>query len=385
MTAHWISAEAAQARLGVKLQTLYAYTSRGLIGSRPDTADPRRSLYAAEDVARLAQRKVQGRRASVAQEALSFGEPVLASAITTIVQGRLYYRGQDAARLAESATLEEAARLLWGSADDPFLELKPHPPAVSGPDARTRAFLALAHRAAVDPAMSGRAEPTLKREAASVLADLVDAMTGSPRSGPMHERLARHWRVEGAKVDVLRRVLVLTADHELNASTFAARVAASTGAGLAACAVAGLATLSGPQHGGMTVQVAAFVAEVRRASDARAAALQRLAQGLEVPGFGHPLYPDGDPRAKAIQAACRYSEEMYAIAQAGEAVTGAAPNLDFALVSLCRTLGLPSDAPFTLFTVGRTVGWLAHALEQRGAGGGVIRPRARYVGPNPPG
>ncbi len=380
----WISAEEAQARLGVKLQTLYAYASRGLIANRADTRDPRRSLYAAEDVARLTLRKMRGRRASVAQEALSFGEPVLTSALTTIAGGRLYYRGQDAAELAGAATLEDVARLLWACDEDPFQTLSAHPVAVSGPDSRARAFALLAHRAANDLATSGRAERALQREASSVLADLVDAMCAASRSGPMHERLARTWRVEGARVDILRRVLVLTADHELNASTFAARVAASTGAGLAASALAGLAALSGPLHGGMTVQVNGFVADARRATDARTAAMQRLAQGLDVPGFGHPLYPHGDPRAKALQAALPYSDEMYAIAQAGESVTGAPPNLDFALVALCRTLNLPSDAPFTLFTVGRTVGWLAHALEQRSAGGGLIRPRARYVGPSPP-
>ncbi len=385
MPGQWISAEEAQARLGVKLQTLYAYTSRGLIANRADTSDPRRSLYAAEDVSRLTQRKVRGRRASVAQEALSFGEPVMQSALATISGGRLYYRGRDAAELAKTATLEEVARLLWACDEDPFLELKPHPVPVSGPDSRSRAFAVLAHRAAGDPAMSGRVERALKREAASVLADVVDAMCGGARSGLIHDRLARTWRIEGAKVDVIRRALVLCADHELNASTFAARVAASTGASLSACALAGLSTLSGPLHGGMTVQVAGFVADVRRSSDARTAAAQRLAQGLDVPGFGHPLYPDGDPRAKAIQTASRYSDEMYAIAQAGEQVTGAAPNLDFALVAMARTLGLPSDAPFTLFAVGRTVGWLAHALEQRASGGGLIRPRARYVGLQPDG
>jgi citrate synthase len=94
MTAHWITAEEAQARLGVKLQTLYAYTSRGLISNRTDAQDPRRSLYAAEDINRLTVRKMRGRRASVAHEAMSFGEPVLNSAITTISGGRLYYRGR---------------------------------------------------------------------------------------------------------------------------------------------------------------------------------------------------------------------------------------------------------------------------------------------------
>lgn len=384
MNTQWISSEEAQERLGVKPQTLYAYTSRGLIANRADADDPRRSLYSADDIQRLTLRKLRGRRASVAREALTFsGEAVLTSALTSISGGRLYYRGREATLWAETATLEDTARLLWDCDDDPFSSLAPHPNVPSGPDSRTRAFAVLAQRAASDSATSGRADRTLKREAASLLADLVDAMSGASRSGNMHERLARAWRVEGDKADVIRRTIVLTADHELNASTFAARVAASTGASLAASALAGLATLSGPLHGGMTMQVAAFLAEVRRASDPKAAAMNRLAQGLDVPGFGHPLYPLGDPRAKAIQTACRYSEEMYAIAQAGETVTGSPPNLDFALVSMCRTLGLPHDAPFTLFTIGRMVGWLAHALEQRSSGEGIIRPRARYVGPQP--
>jgi citrate synthase len=384
LMATWISAEEAQARLGVKLQTLYAYTSRGLISNRTDASDPRRSLYAAEDISRLSLRKARGRRASVAQEALSFhGEPVLSSALTSIVDGKLYYRGREATALAKSASLEETARLLWGCEEDPFLGIKPHPAAVSGPDSRARAFAVLAHRAALDAATSGRSERTLRQEAATILTDLVDVICGMGRSGPLHERLARNWRLDGPRVDVLRRTLVLLADHELNASTFAARVAASTGAPLAASALAGLAALAGPLHGGMTMQVTAFVAEVRRASDPLAAVTQRLAQGLAVPGFGHPLYPQGDPRAKAIHAALPWSEELYAIAQAGEAVTGSPPNLDFALVAMSRTLGLPVDAPFTLFTVGRTVGWLAHALEQAASGEGLIRPRARYVGPQP--
>jgi citrate synthase len=384
MTAHWITAEEAQARLGVKLQTLYAYTSRGLISNRTDAQDPRRSLYAAEDINRLTVRKMRGRRASVAHEAMSFGEPVLNSAITTISGGRLYYRGRDAAVLAETFSLEDVARLLWGGCeDDPFSGLNPHPVLATGPDSRARAFSLLAIRAATDPAISGRSDRAVRREAASLMTDLVDAMCGQARTGAIHDRLARTWRVEGPKVDAIRRALVLTADHELNASTFAARVTASTGATLAAGALAGLAALSGPLHGGMTAQVTAFIAEARRASDPRGAAMQRLAQGLEAPGFGHPLYPHGDPRAAAIAGAIRYSDEMLNIQRACESVTGAQPNLDFALVAMSRTLGLPPDAPFALFTIGRAAGWIAHMLEQRASGAGLIRPRARYVGPPP--
>src|SRR5439155_367316 len=145
---------------------------------------------------------------------------------------------------------EEVSRLLWACEDDPFAGLAPHPLTVSGADARVRMFALLAQRAALDAAASGRAEATLKREAASVLTDLVDAAAGAVRTMALHDRLARFWRVEGFKADMIRRALVLSADQEAgDPANYAARVAASTGAGLAASALAGLSTFSGPLHG----------------------------------------------------------------------------------------------------------------------------------------
>ncbi len=381
MTALWITADEAQARLGVKLQTVNAYASRGLITVRQAADETATSLYSAADVTRLTQHKRRGRDASTPVSAEP-GHPVLTSAISTVMDGRPWYRGRDAIAWADRASLEETARLLWDCEDDPFLGLAPHPSAAAGGDARTRAFSLLAHRAANDQATSGRSDLALKKEAASVMIDLVDAMCGASRSGLIHERLAKTWRVEGARADILRRCLVLTADHELNSSTYAARVAASTGASLAACALAGLSTLSGPMHGGMTLQVAAFIAECRRTGDPRTAAALRLSQGLDVPGFGQPACPGGDPRARAIAEALPYSDDLREIARAGESVTGVSPNLDFALVAATRTLGLPADAAFTLFVIGRATGWIAHAIEQRQTNR-PIRPRSNYVGLKP--
>src|SRR5471032_2450216 len=113
--ADWLSAEEALTRLRVRPQTLYAYVSRGRLRAEPDPAEPRRSRYRASDVVALAERKARGRKASdVAVGAIAWGEPVLASAITTVRDGRLYYRGQDAVRLSDTATLEAVARLLRG-------------------------------------------------------------------------------------------------------------------------------------------------------------------------------------------------------------------------------------------------------------------------------
>lgn len=384
MSAKWITAEEAQARLGVKLQTLYAYASRGLIASRADADEPRRSLYAADDIMRLSLRKGRGRAGvqqgsdRIGDSPLAWTEPAVVSKVAAVSDGRLFYRGRDAVALAETASLEETARLLWAcEGEDPFMGLAPHPALVTGPDARARAFALLAHRAAHDPATSGRAPGALKREAASILTDLVDAVCGQSRNGPLHDRLAKAWRLEGLKADMVRRALVLAADQELTPSSLAVRVAASTGAPLAASVLAGLATFSGPLHGGMTAQVAGFIAEARRLSDARHAAMQRLAQGLDLPGFGHPMFPDGDPRARSMAEGLRYADGLIEIAVAGEAVTGQAPNLDYALVAMARTLGLPVDAPQTIMLVARAAGWLGHALEQR-VEGAAINARVRY-------
>ena len=381
MTALWITADEAQARLGVKTQTLGAYVSRGLLSVRPDPDRPDVTLYSASDITRLSQHKQRGRDGAAVGTA-DQGNPVLTSAISTLIDGRPWYRGKDAIAWADRASLEETARLLWHCDDDPFLGLAPHPSAAVGGDARTRAFSLLAHRAANDQASSGRSDLALRKEAASVMIDLVDAMCGASRSGLIHERLAKTWRIEGPRADILRRCLVLVADHEFNTSTFAARVAASTGASLAACALAGLSTLSGPLHGGMTLQVAAFIAECRRTGEPRTAAALRLSQGLEVPGFAQSTFPGGDPRARAIAQALPYSEDLREIARAGESVTGVSPNLDFALVAATRTLGLPSDAAFSLLVIGRATGWIAHAIEQRQTGR-PIRPRSNYTGPKP--
>jgi citrate synthase len=377
----WLGANEAMERLGVRPQTLYAYVSRGRIEARADAVDPRRSLYSAEDIERLRQRKARGRKAAyVAEDAIAWGEPVLASAITTVRDGRLYYRGRDATQLARTGSLESVARLLRGGHG---AALKQRPPIVlpDAPTARARAFLALAARAASDGPARGRASLALAAEAAGLLDHFADAVAGEVGEGPIHVRLARAWGADAKGAEAIRMTLVLLADHELNASTFAARVTASTGAALAASALAGLSALSGPLHGGMAARVETFIAEAGRIG-AEAAVGARLAQGLRLPGFGHPLYPGGDPRARALIDAFSPPPIFEAVRLAGEGLTGEAPNVDFALTALVMALRLPGDAAFLLFAIGRCAGWLAHALEQLQTGG-LIRPRARYTGPEP--
>lgn len=375
----WLTAQEAMARLRLKPQTLYAYVSRGLIEARDDSGDSRRSLYRAEDVARLEHRKARGRRpAAIAEDTIAYGEPVLASGITTIERGGVWYRGQDAVRLAESARLEDIARLLWDCGTQRF---PPVATIVPPGEPLARVFAVIAARAASDRPMAGRAKKALYLEAAAVLDALVDAIAGGPGEGPIHARLARAWGCEAVGAEPIRRALVLLADHELNASTFAARVAASTGASLAACAMAGLAALSGPLHGGVAPRVLALMRDIER-DGLEATLAARLETGAGLPGFGHPLYSDGDPRARALLAAFE-APPAYAQAQVAiGALTGEEPNVDFALAALAARFELRPDAPFQIFAAARCTGWLAHALEQNETGR-LIRPRARYVGPAP--
>lgn len=383
MERDWIAAEDAQARLGIRPQTLYAYVSRGRVQVRPDPKDPRRSLYRAADIAALAERKSRSRRLSdVAAGAIHWGEPVLASEITTVAGGRLFYRGRDAIRLAETETLEAVARLLRGG-HGAALKRTERPPPPPGADMRGRAYAALAARAAVDPPARGRAPLALAVEAATLLDVLADAVAGDVGAGAIHNRLALAWGQApgGSGADVIRRILVLVADHELNASAFAARVSASTGASLSASALAGLATLSGPRHGGATAAVRTFAAEASQAGPAEAIR-RRLQDDRALPGFGHPLYPDGDPRAAALLERFSPPKPLADLQRAVVEVAGLTANVDFALMAACEALRLPEDAPFALFSVARCAGWIAHAIEQ-GQSDALIRPRARYVGPEP--
>jgi len=364
----WLSRDEALVTLGVQPQTLYAYVSRGLIERRADAADPRRSEYRGDDILALTKRRARGRRtASIAASAMAWGEPVIPTRISTVAHGQLIFRGRRAVELADRATLEEVAALLWEQPAATF-------PVGQGDGDPFRALAALI--AGAKP-MIGRAPTRLAQEAAVDVAAIASAF-GAAGDGPIHQRLARGWSLDAGGADLIRRALVLLADHELNPSTFAARVAASTGAPMPACLMAGLATLSGPKHGGAGAALAALTTEAR-ASGAEVAVARWLAAGHGLPGFGHPLYPHGDPRAAALLPLVTIdpilAELRDAVADASEAL----PNIDFALLAISVALRLPADAPFRLFATARGIGWAAHAIEQS-VSGAVIRPRARYVG-----
>jgi citrate synthase len=401
MASGWLNSREAAKRLGVSATTLYAYVSRGMLRSEA-TQGKRERRYRADDVARLKHRRDIGRKAeAIANHALDFGTPVLESTLTLIEDNRLYYRGVDATELARTCTLEDVARLLWQCDDKPFLAGN-LPPMTA---ALRRAWLAAVMLSPVDrclvvlPAAAAfdhpswvEDRPAMLETGVRVLRLLTAAVTARPPSAlPVHEELARAWRVPDERTPLLRAALVLSADHEFNASTFAARVVASTGANLYGAVTAGLAAINGPRHGGLTRRVATLFDDLQEVEDLDAELARRVRDRIYIPGFGHQLYPDGDVRAATLfallrEAVPRSHELAFAerLAVAGERLLDRKANVDFTTVTLERVLGLPRDSALALFLLGRTVGWIAHALEQA-AHGALIRPRARYTGPSPHG
>lgn len=373
MTA-WITRDAALARLKVKPQTLYAYVSRGQIRMVPDADDARRSRYSAEDVDGVAIRKARGKKpAAIAASSMAWGEPSITTGISTVHHGRLYYRGVDAVALARDTTLEAVAALLWDVQDIPVFASSESGPADP--------FAALAAMAPNSPPILGRSNGSLAREAATIVGNLARVCGAVPDNAPLHDRLARGWGCAAGIGDRLRQAMVLMADHDLNASTFAARVAASTGASLPACILAGLCTLSGPRHGGAAEALGTMVADAGRLGPSHAVRLW-LSRDQTLPGFGHNLYPEGDPRARSLMQGMSTPPALQLLVDAVLDQTGALPNVDFAMAVMVESLNLPPVAPFRLFLLGRTIGWCAHIMEQNSTGG-LIRPRGRYAGAIP--
>ena len=399
----YISAPEAAQHLGVSLATLYAYVSRGQVHSQA-AVDPRKRVYRLQDLERLIERRGAGRTAAQgAAHSLAWGLPVLETRISLIRPEGHYYRGQAVAELVRGGhSLESVARLLWDCGDhDPFAL----PPPAAWP-APVRALIrdarvpALERTAAALPLLALSSvrdlspDPRRRRESAASLLRQTTALLAGVTSDhrPAHVVLAEAWRPgDAALAELVRAALLLCADHELNASAFAARVVASTGASLHAAVAAGLAALSGPAHGGATARAYEFIQDARRAESPQRHVLACLQRGESLPTFGHPLYPAGDPRARllldqldAVRPRPARLSLVRQLLDAAIEASGQAPSTDFALAALADVYELSPEGGLILFAAGRVAGWLAHALEQQ-SGGGLIRPRASYVGLTPPG
>ena len=399
--ADFLTAAEAARRLGVKPATLYAYVSRGVL-SRGKAADGRASLFNADEVDRLARRGRPRRPPGVA-------DITVESAITEITGDRLRFRGLDATRLAVSRPFEEVAELLWTgelrSAREPW---QARPAALAAGRAAQAALpagtLPLERLQVIVPAMAATDPLRLQLDPAavtaagrSIIAGMVDCLPSTGTSGPgtsgpgdpVAERLWSRLCDRRASPGLLRAVsaaLVLLADHELAASTLAARAAASVRADPYAVVGTGLGAVSGALHGGASLGAETLLAAASSPDDVPRVVAELLRRGEKVPGFGHFVYRGGDPRAVLLldlvrRAAPKSGQLAVADAVLAEVRQKALPepNIDFAIATLARVAGMVRGAGEAIFAVARTAGWIAHALEAY-AGPGPLRPRAVYTG-----
>src|SRR4051794_33406773 len=373
--------------LGVKADTVYAYVSRGLL-SRTRAADGRTSRFDAEEVRRLAARNRRGAP-----------EPApIETSLTVIRDGALYYRGRNAAELAGTTTFEAVANLLWTGvldegaafvAAEPVRELAC---AVIRPLARQArpvdllpvivgaAATADPLRYDVDPAIvvgAGRA----------LLAVMVDALPSYGKARPADPLAVRLWSALTAKkphddgIRALDAALVLLADHDLASSTMAARTAASTRAHPYAVVATGLGALDGPTHGAAAEAVRRFLRSAAELADPMAAVADRVHETGRVPGFGEPLSPEGDPRAaRLFQLLAAPGPIRSTVHDLMEARPGMRPNVDLALAVLAEAYDMVPGAGETVRAIGRTAGWLAHALEEYRERPYRFRPQGFYTG-----
>lgn len=403
---YYLTARQAAEALGITPATLYAYTSRGQLRSEPIPGRTRERRYYRDDVERLRERKETRRDPSkAAARGLHWGRPVLESAITLIHEGRVYYRGHDAVALAATASLEDVAALLWSADASERSRLNEQSSALSSrqlgalramvedPLAMMQAALPIA--AVTDLASYDLRAPAIRLSGARILRLMTNIVAprrsarAFARREPVHRLLQAEWVPRcDAVAEVIRTALVLCADHELNVSAFTARCAASAGTSPYDVVSAAMATLKGYKHGGAGERVMALLAESSTPREARTLIADRLRRGQRLPGFGHPLYPAGDPRATLLLRLAEASgndqewRRARALSRAGLDLLDDLPNLDFGLAAVTRAYRLPAQAPVLLFALGRTVGWIAHAIEEY-ATGQLIRPRARYTGPSP--
>ena len=410
--ADYLTAAEAARRLGVKPATLYAYVSRGVL-SRVRAPDGRTSLFGAKEVEQLARRGRPRRPAGVA-------DITVESAITEITGDSLRFRGLDATRLAVSRTFEEVAELLWTgefpsgreSAREPW---RARPAALAAGRAAQAALPAgtlplerlqviVPAMAATDPLRLQLDRPAVIAAGRNIIAGMVDCLPGDVTSAAGEPVAGRLWsrlcagnepgngpghgqgRPAPGLMRALSAALVLLADHELAASTLAARAAASVRADPYAVVGTGLGAMSGALHGGASLGAETLMAAARGPEDVPRVVAELLRRGEKVPGFGHFVYRGGDPRAILLLDLVRRAAPKSRQLAVADAVFAEVrhkslpePNIDFAIATLVRVAGMVRGAGEAIFAVARTAGWIAHALEAY-SGPGPLRPRAVYTG-----
>ncbi|MBI2768015.1 MAG: helix-turn-helix domain-containing protein [Burkholderiales bacterium] len=413
----FLSAAEAAEMLGIRKQTLYAYVSRGFVRSIAG-GHARERHYAREDLERVqARSRAQSNPEALAASTLNLGHPVVPTSVTEITAQGPRYRGRLAVDLArEGAAFEQVAELLWTGlwheVDRPWQQvegprhlaewLQLLPPG-TGRQQLVELFSLVVMRLAMgrgplqDRLISGRPLDVARE----VIVSLVGCFGLLSQAGtyqavkpgrPVAQALLETMGLPALQDDcaLLNTTLVLLADHELSPGTFAARIAASSGSSMHSCIAAAIGTSSGMEIGRRYDRIDGFLNEGPRGTDLVEKARSQLQGGRELPGFGHPLYPHGDPRASHLlaQVAARAKNpaavrHILSLVEQLGTHHGLHPRHELAVIAVCKALKLPAGAPAGLFVLARVSGWVAHILEQR-LSNTMIRPRARFVPPGSP-
>jgi len=387
----YVSAEAAAEMLSISLPTLYAYVSRKKIRSQP-VPGTRRNRYWRADIERI----VGGSEAPAAERP---GGLRRETDITLVTEDGPHYRGQSAVRLSETRSVEDVAALLWqAERASVFTSTLPNAPAelpemlrlLSAASAADRAialfpFIEIANPRAYDLSRDGMCESGVD-VLRWLAAFLIRAQ--SPSSDPLHVTVARGLGVSDEMADLIRRVMVLSADHGFEPGTYAVRAVASTGVTPYRCVLTGLSVSMGRRTKiGRHEGLARLLNEIASSREPQDPVVRRMREGEEILGFGSTLYKNGDPRARAVlqrlgeilAGDADFRKLQRAIALVRDA-KGLEPDFALTNVYLARRLGMESKD--SLFLLGRAVGWIAHSIEQYEVGG-VIREPALYTGPLP--
>jgi citrate synthase len=396
-----LTADQAAKRLGVKVETLYAYVSRGILEAH--RGEGRASHYDSRDIEALARR---GRpRQSSRDTSLNM---LIETRLTQLSAQGVRYRGHLTSKLATSHTFEQVADLLW------LGELSERHDVWQGSQIDGLDGLPLLNAIQVIAAMATPSETDhTAREPANVakagrdlIATIIDSLPlvgdgrvprlvlpHAPRPIPS-TAAARLWsrlspqRPTPRMLVVLNAAMVLMADHELATSTLGVRVAASTHADPYAVVSAGLGVLRGPLHGGASIGARNLLDHALRDGAARAIAAA-LKSNQRLPGFGHKVYVDADPRATVLLDLLRVASTSSRLVTVADDVIAEArkridraPNVDFTLALLTIAADMAPDAGEAAMAIARIAGWLAHAIEEYHEAPLRFRPRASYIGPS---
>lgn len=390
----WTTAQTA-ARLQVRPESLYAYVSRGLI--RRARYEGGRSWFDPLDVEEFAVRR--DRVAGAPRQ----GKPlmVLDWPHTEITESELRYRGRSAAELATTATFEETVEFFWDSGESPASVAAQYRWNAAGTDRLRRVLAAAGNGAtfaermtlALVPARADEGAQTRFRVGREVIARLVAGVEADAAARAGDAPIARRilTALSGAPAStsgaaLVDAALILSIDHDLAASTFAARVAASAGAGTFPAVRSALGAFAGARHGAASAEAHRLLEAAMRGSPERALSDQ-LARTGSIPAFGHPLYGASDPRAVVLLrllTARAESEQVIGVVERLCGIVaerlGKGPNFDLALAALAVASGIPADAAPAIFATGRSVGWLAHIWDEHRYPALRLRPQSRYTG-----